>query len=130
MIHTLVVTLGELGEALIASSDRIIGRSGRIGCLSLSWGDDLERMRGQLRERIEQLRTQGEVLLLTDMYGSSATNVAIDHVGDEGIEILTGVNLPMLIKAATLPNHTGLAEAAALVRAQGQKSIYIVSEML
>jgi PTS system mannose-specific IIA component len=130
MIHTLVVTLGKLGEALIASSDHIIGRSSRISSLSLSWSDDLDTWKHQLDERIRSTREMGEILLLTDMFGSSSTNIAIEHSADGGIEILTGVNLPMLIKAATLPNNITLAEAAGQVRAQGQKSIYIASEML
>ena len=130
MIHTLVVTLGKLGETLIESSEKIFGSANHVDCFCLDWEDDLETSRASLQKRIKQLDGNGGVLLLTDMLGCSSTNISLDFLEKDKVEVLTGVNLPMLIKATTLPANLGLAEAARRVRTQGQKSIYITSEML
>ncbi len=130
MIHTLVVTLGRLGEALIESADHIIGSSRRVSFLCLDWGDDLESWQQSLSARIDRLKEHGGILLLTDMYGGSSTNIALDYLVEGEVEIVTGVNLPMLIKAMTLPDGIRLADAADQLRSQGRKSIYIASEML
>jgi len=130
MIQILVVTLGRLGETLIESADRIIGSSPRVEVLSLDWQDDLDRWTDLFQKRVRAMKKAGNVLVLTDMYGGSATNIAIEHLEEDRLEVVTGVNLPMLIKAVTLPDGISLSQAATQLRTRGQKSIYIASEML
>lgn len=130
MIQILVVTLGQLGSALIESTDHIIGHSKRVEVLPLAWHDDLETWNRLFDERVGAMSDARGILVLTDMYGGSATNIAMENLEDGQLEVVTGINLPMLIKAVTLPDNIALDEAADRVRAQGQKSIYIASEML
>jgi len=130
MIHTIVITLGQLGEALIQSTNCIIGPSKQVESIGLAWDEGINTQRGKISLRIRELREQGDVLLLTDIVGSTATNIALESMDSNKVEVVTGVNLPMLIKAVTLPPDTKLAEAVDEVRSLGKKSIYVASEVM
>ncbi len=130
MIYTIVITLGQLGEALIQSTECIIGPSKQVESLGLAWDEGLSTQKEKINFRIHQLKKQGDVLLLTDIVGSTATNIALEHMVPNEVEVVTGVNLPMLIKAVTLPPDTKLAEAVRQVGLLGKKSIYVASEVM
>ena len=130
MVSTLVVTLGNMAEALIESTDRIIGRSDFVNSFCVDWNSNLEETKTQLAERIDQTNRGHGVLLLTDMFGGTSTNLCLSFLKPQKVEVVTGVNLPMIVKALTLPDHISVAEAAKILRNQGRKAIYIASEML
>lgn len=125
----LVVTHGGLAFELVRALERIVGAVEGVRALSLGWDDDLQAARREVERAIAEVDPGGGVLILTDMFGGTATNVALSFLRD-GVEILTGVNLPMLIKFANLPDKSSLAEAAARIKEQGQRSIAVATEYL
>jgi PTS system mannose-specific IIA component len=130
MVTTLVVTLGSLAESLIEASQKIVGRTDAVRHFSVGWDDDSEKAKQHLSDAIDAIDQGHGVLLLTDIFGSTATNIALKFQDREHIEIVTGVNLPMVVKALTLPSGIAVGEAARQLRTQGQKSIYVASELV
>lgn len=130
MVTTLVVTLGSLAESLIAASQKIVGRTDAVRSFGVDWDDEADQAKEKLSQRIQEIDQGNGVLLLTDIFGSTATNIALKFQDKEHIEIVTGVNLPMVVKALTLPSGIRVGEAARQLRTQGQKSIYVASELV
>jgi mannose PTS system EIIA component len=125
----LVVTHGGLAFELVRALERIVGRVEGLKALTIGWDDDLPQARRAVEEGIAEVDPGGGVLIMTDMFGGTATNVALAFLR-EGVEILTGVNLPMLIKYANIRDKCSLKEAATLIKEQGHKSIAIAREYL
>jgi PTS system mannose-specific IIA component len=125
----LVVTHGGLAFELVRALERIVGPVERVKGLSIGWDDDLQAARRAVQEAMADVDPGGGVLILTDMFGGTATNVTLSLLRD-GVEILTGVNLPMLVKFANLRDTCSLREAAARIKEQGQKSIALATEYL
>ena len=125
----LVVTHGGLAFELVRALERIVGAVEGVRPLSLGWDDDMPSARRAVEEAIAEVDPGGGVLILTDMFGGTATNVTLSFLRD-GIEILTGVNLPMLVKFANLRDKCSLQEAAARIKEQGQRSIALATETL
>lgn len=130
MIEILVVTLGKHGESLLEATERIIGRPGHIHSLTVDWNATLDEMKVKLEERVAAIDSGRGVLLLTDVFGSTATNISFRCMQQGRVDVVTGVNLPMVIKAATLDEGTSLRDAAIMLRNQGKKAITIASEIL
>lgn len=130
MISTIVVTLGKLAESLLDSTERIIGKSQAVSSFCVDWTIDMEQVEARLQEHIKQVDQGQGVLLLTDMFGGTSTNIALDFQENDKIEVVTGVNLPMVVKAMTLPGTISVHEAALQLREQGRKAIYIASDRL
>lgn len=130
MIGTLIVTHGSVAESLVETIGRIIGPSNLVGFYGVDWDEEVAEAREKLGRRIKEM-DQGEgVLILTDMFGGTPTNVSMSFHDQASVEIITGVNLPMIMKALTLPAGMNLQEAARQVKDQGQRSIYIASELV
>ena len=125
----LVVTHGGLAFELVRALERILGPVEGVRALSLGWDDDLTAARRAVQEAIGAIDAGAGVLVLTDMFGGTPTNVALSFLR-EGVEIVTGVNLPMVVKFAGLRVGCGLKEAAARVRDQGQRSIALATDYL
>jgi PTS system mannose-specific IIA component len=127
MIGIVVVTHGRLGEELVNAAQTIVGSMPLVAVVSLGWSDDVGRSREAIVEAVEKVRGDG-VLLLTDMFGGTPTNLSLSFLS-ENVEIVTGVNLPMLIKLA---NHRTerLIDLARMARDHGQRSIVMASELL
>ena len=125
----LVVTHGGLAFELVKALGRIVEGVDRVKALSIDWDDDLKTARAEIQKAIAEVDPGGGVLILTDMFGGTATNLALSFLR-EGIEIVTGVNLPMLIKFANIRGACTLREAAARIKEQGQRSIALATEYL
>jgi PTS system mannose-specific IIA component len=125
----LVVTHGGLAFELVRALERIVGKVEGLKALTIGWDDALSAARSAVEEAIAEVDPGGGVLILTDMFGGTATNVTLAFLR-EGVEIVTGVNLPMLIKFANIRDKCGLQEAATLIKEQGQRSIAIATEYL
>ena len=125
----LVMTHGGLAREFVRALEMIVGRVDRVRPLSIGWDDDPQEARAAVQNAIEEVDAKEGVLVLTDMFGGTATNLTLPYLG-ERVEIVTGVNLPMLIKFANLRPETTLKEAAALIRDQGQRSIALANEYL
>ncbi len=125
----LVVTHGGLAFELVRALERIVGKVEGLKALTIGWDDDLPQARRAVEQAIAEVDPGGGVVILTDMFGGTATNVTLAFLR-EGVEIVTGVNLPMLIKYANIRDKCSLKEAATLIKEQGQRSITIATEYL
>ncbi|MFQ5878071.1 MAG: PTS sugar transporter subunit IIA [Acidobacteriota bacterium] len=125
----LVMTHGGLAFELVRALEAIVGPVERVRGLSIGWDVDLQQARKTIRRAIEEVDPGGGVLILTDMFGGTATNLTLSFLRD-GIEVVTGVNLPMMIKFANIRTTAPLKEAAAMIRDQGQRSIALANEYL
>ncbi len=125
----LVVTHGGLAFELVRALEKIVGPVERVRALSIGWDDDPKQAHAAVQRAVEDVDPGGGVLILTDMFGGTATNLALAFLRD-GVEIVTGVNLPMLVKFVNLRAEAPLREAAASVRDQGQRSITLATDYL
>ena len=131
MIGIIVVTHGSLADVLIKTCFKIIGKRDKIESYSIQWEDDAEEALKLIEKKVKKLDDGNGILALTDMFGGTPTNLMISLSNKYNMEIVTGVNLPMLIKAATLQSkELDLKEFATKIKMQGQRNIYLVSEIL
>ncbi len=127
MIGVIVITHGQLAHELVAAARAIVGEIPRITAVSIGWSDDMTAARAAIEKALQEVGG-GQVLILTDMFGGTPTNVSLAFLSPQ-VEIVTGVNLPMLIKLTTL-RQGDLVEIARVVRDQGKGAIYVASELL
>jgi PTS system mannose-specific IIA component len=130
MIGGLIVTHGRLAIELLNAAETITGEIDHIAAVSLGWHDDVGTAAAMVQKALERVNTGDGVVILTDMFGGTPTNIASTFLNPGKVEIVTGVNLPMLIKLAQVSLEEPLASVARLLRDTGQSSIYIASELL
>ena len=130
MIGGLIVTHGRLAIELLNAAEMIVGEVHHITAVSLGWHDDVDMATSMIEKAIERVKGPEGVLILTDMFGGTPTNIASTFLDPGNVEVVTGVNLPMLIKFAQIGEAQILASVARVVKEQGQNSIYIASELL
>lgn len=126
----LVVTHGKLAEQLVDSVRRIVGEVAGLEALSIDWNDDTSEATERIREAARRVDPGDGVLLVTDMFGGTPTNLALSMLDPGKLEIVTGVNLAMLIRFANLRGASDLAAVADEVARQGRESIHVASTML
>lgn len=126
MIGIVVVTHGRVAEELVNAARNIVGEVPAIAAVSIGWGDDSAAANGAIERGLREVG--GTALVLTDMFGGTLTNLSLPFLSGD-VEIVTGVNLPMLIKACGLRDGS-LVEVARAVREQGKGAIYVASEVL
>ena len=126
MIGILVVTHGGVAEELVKAAGNIVGKIPAISAVSIGWSDDPAAANAAIERGLAEVG--GTALVLTDMFGGTPTNLSLPFLSEQ-VEIVTGVNLPMLIKACAL-REGKLPEAARAVREQGKGAIYVASEIL
>jgi len=130
MVGLVVATHGRLAEELLRTAEGIVGRLERCEAVSIGASLSMEECRARLGDAIHRVNGGAGVLVLTDMFGGTPANLALTFLDDE-IEVVTGVNLPMVLKLATArAENLTLAAAAELVTAHGQKNITLASELL
>ncbi|MEO6725466.1 MAG: PTS sugar transporter subunit IIA [Blastocatellia bacterium] len=131
LVGGVVVTHGNLATELVNAAETITSEDIRhITAVSIGWHDDVETARESIGKAIERVNEGAGVLVLTDMFGGTPTNLACTFLDGARVEVVTGVNLPMIIRlAAQQPDET-LAVIARDVREQGRKTIYLASEVL
>ncbi|MCS6815788.1 MAG: PTS sugar transporter subunit IIA [Blastocatellia bacterium] len=130
LVGGVVITHGQLATELVNAAEMIIGEISHITAVSIGWHDDVEVARETIRQAIARVNSGRGVLLLTDMFGGTPTNLAATFLGSEPVEIVTGVNLPMILKLADQDPNDDLLTVARKVKEQGQKNIYLASEIL
>jgi PTS system mannose-specific IIA component len=130
MIGGVLVTHGQLANELVSAAEMIVGEIHHITAVSIGWHDDVDVAREEIERAIQRVDTGSGVLLLTDMFGGTPTNLAATFLGQAMVEVVTGVNLPMVIKLATQDKDSELADLARRVRDQGQKQIHLASDIL
>jgi PTS system mannose-specific IIA component len=132
-IGGVVVTHGNLANELVNAAETIVGDIRHIQAVSIGWHDDVNLARESIADAIKRVSAGVGVLLLTDMFGGTPTNIACTFLEDTktpAIEVVTGVNLPMIITLADQQPDESLETVAKRVREQGQKSIYLASGVL
>ncbi|HXY41148.1 MAG TPA: PTS fructose transporter subunit IIA [Vicinamibacteria bacterium] len=131
MIGIVVVTHGRVAEELVNAARRIVGEIPAVAAVSIGWSDDPAAARTAIEEGLASLEAEGgdgRALVLTDMFGGTPTNLSLPFLSPQ-VEIVTGVNLPMLIRACAR-REGELLEMAGAAREQGKGAIYVASEIL
>ncbi|HYE66639.1 MAG TPA: PTS sugar transporter subunit IIA [Pyrinomonadaceae bacterium] len=129
-IAGVIVTHGHLAGELVAAAEMIVGPVSHITAVSIGWHDDVDVARAEIERAIKQVSQGRGVLLLTDMFGGTPTNIASMFLAEGEVEVVTGVNLPMVIKLASQSDEESLVEIARRVRDQGQEGIYLAGDLL
>ena len=126
----LVVTHGRLADELEKAARRIVGDVPTLASISLDWDDDVVDARRRIEDGIARVAVDGRVLILTDMFGGTPSNVALSLLEPGRVDIVTGVNLPMLIKFANLHTLDGFDETVRRIAQQGRDAIQVASQVL
>lgn len=130
MVGVVVVTHGQLATELVNAAETIVGDRPRFAAVSIGWHDDVEQARSEIAEAIARLDAGSGVIVLTDMFGGTPSNLAMSLLEEGRVEVITGVNLPMLIKLANLREPEGLREIARRIREDGRNAIWVASDLL
>src|SRR5215218_1128033 len=130
MIGVVVVTHGQLATELVYAAEMIVGDLPNFFAVSIGWHEDVQDAREEIEAAIEKVKQPGGVLLATDMFGGTPSNLGITFLEQNKIEIITGVNLPLLIKAASLKGEESLTDVARMLQEHGRNAIWVASDLL
>lgn len=130
MIGLVIVTHGRLAEELINALEHVVGVQANITAVCIGPDDDMEQRRAHILETVDQAEEGNGVMLLTDMFGGTPSNLAISIMDRANVEVIAGVNLPMLIKLASARETQGLEDAVAAAQEAGRKYINLASALL
>jgi PTS system mannose-specific IIA component len=129
-IGGVVVSHGQFANEIVAAAETVVGELRHIAAVSIGWHDDVEIAKSEIARAVKSVSEGKGVVILTDMFGGTPTNISAMFIGEGDIEIVTGVNLPMVIKLASQTKEMTLAEMAKEVESQGKQAIYRASELL
>ena len=130
MIGVVVVTHGQLATELVNAAEMIVGDLPRFTAVSIGWHDDVNDAREDIAQAIARVRGEEGVLLLTDMFGGTPSNLGMKILETDLLEVITVVNLPMLIKLASLRRSSYLLAVAKEMRDHGRSAIWVASDLL
>jgi PTS system mannose-specific IIA component len=130
LIGVVVVTHGQLATELLNAAEMIVGELPQFTAVSIGWHDDVEIARDAIEGAIRKVDAGRGVLILTDMFGGTPTNLGLSFLDAGRVEVITGVNLPMLIKLASLGGSANLLAVAREMRDLGRNAIWVASDLL
>ncbi len=130
MIGLVIVTHGGLAVEFRQALEHIVGPQTQIDTVSIGPEDDMAARRGEILAAIKRNDTGKGVIVLTDMFGGTPSNLAISVMDEANVEVIAGINLPILVKLASLRSEVGLAEAVTRAREAGRKYIKVASQEL
>jgi PTS system mannose-specific IIA component len=131
MVGLIIATHGNLGKELLASAQMIIGPVRNARPVSITQESSLEDIRDAIAAAAAEVGTDGHgVIIVTDMFGGTPANVSMTFLEPQAVEVLTGVNLPILLKFFNSQENLGLDELAGILKSYGQQSIALASEYL
>ncbi len=130
MIGMVLVTHGRLAEEFIAATEHVVGPQSAIRAVCIGPDDDMEQRRNEILAACDEVDTGDGVILLTDMFGGTPSNLAISILDKGNVEVIAGMNLPMLIKLATVRQTESLGDAIAQAQESGRKYINVASRLL
>jgi PTS system mannose-specific IIA component len=130
MIGLVLVTHGHLAREFRAALEHVVGAQPQIATVSIGPDDDMEQRRQEIIEAIGSVDTGAGVVLLTDMFGGTPSNLAISVMNGANVEVVAGINLPMLIKLASVRDTSNLEQAVIQAQDAGRKYIYVASRVL
>ncbi|MCH8320005.1 MAG: PTS sugar transporter subunit IIA [Nitrospirota bacterium] len=129
-VGALVVTHGQLGQELVSAAQAIVGEISYLAAVSIGWNDDVDESKKKIEQAVAEVDQGKGVIILTDMFGGTPSNLSLPLLKRNELEIVTGVNLPMVIKVANQSGTDSLSELVTKVKKQGQSHISIASELL
>jgi mannose PTS system EIIA component len=130
MVGALVVTHGHLAQELLAAAEMIVGEISHIHAVSIGWHDDVNEARKEIERRIAEVDAGPGVLILTDMFGGTPSNIAFPFHESGRVDVITGVNLPMIIRIANQKTGETIEMLARAARDQGRSNISLASDFL
>lgn len=130
MIGMVLVTHGRLADELIGALEHVVGPQSHVSAVCIGPDDDMEQRRGEILSSANEVDDGDGVVLLTDMFGGTPSNLAISVMDKANVEVIAGVNLPMLIKLASVRETETLADAVLSAQEAGRKYINIASQLL
>jgi PTS system mannose-specific IIA component len=129
-VGVVIVAHYRLGEEFLQALRLIVPDASGFDAVSIEPKQSVDEMRASIAEAIDRVDRGAGVLILTDMFGGTPSNIALSFLGERRVEVVTGVNLPMLIKLATLRKEQPLEELAPFIKGYGQRNISLASELL
>ena len=130
MIGVVVVTHGQLATELLNAAETIVGELPRFAAVSIGWHEDTEDAREEIGQAVAHVDQGQGVIILTDMFGGTPSNLAMTFLEANKVEVITGVNLPMLIKLASVATEPDLLAVARDMREHGRNAIWVASDLL
>ncbi len=130
MIGLVLVTHGALASQFVAAMEHVVGAQAQVAAICIGPDDDMEQRRKDILDAVASVDSGKGVILLTDMFGGTPSNLAISVLDKAKVEVIAGVNLPMLIKLASVRDNVPLGKAVDLAQESGRKYISIASRVL
>ena len=130
MVGIVIVTHLKLGEELLAVAELIVGKLKQFEAVSIDPTEGVEVIKEKISAAIRKVDKGKGILILTDMFGGTPSNISLSFLEEWKIEVITGVNLPMLLKLSTYEGEMDLAGFAKFIKTYGQKNINLASEIL
>ena len=130
MIGLVLVTHGRLAEELIAATEHVVGAQRNVRAICIGPDDDMEQRRRDIVQAVGGVDEGSGVILITDMFGGTPSNLAISIIDEANVEVIAGVNLPMLIKLASAREKESLKDAVTTAQDAGRKYINVASALL
>lgn len=130
MIGLVLVTHGRLAEEFRSALEHVVGPQEAVAAVSIGPEDDMEGRRNDIIAAIEAVDAGAGVVILTDMFGGTPSNLAISVMQDRNVEVIAGLNLPMLVKLARIRAETEMREAVRLAQEAGRKYINVANDVL
>jgi PTS system mannose-specific IIA component len=130
VIGVVVVTHGQLAAELLNAAEMIVGDLPKFAAVSIGWHEDVNDARDEIAKAVERVDGESGVLVLTDMFGGTPSNLGMTFLKKDRVEVITGVNLPMLIKLANLRGSSDLLSVARQMRDHGRTAIWVASDLL
>lgn len=125
-----IVSHGQVANELLAAAETVVGELNMIAAVSIGWHDDVEAAKSEIDSAIKKVSLGNGVILMTDMFGGTPTNISAMFYKEDEVEIVTGVNLPMVIRLATTTGEMTLDELAADIEEQGKSAITRAGKLL
>jgi PTS system mannose-specific IIA component len=130
MIGMILVTHGHLAEEFVKAMEHVVGRQENVATVCIGPKDDVEARRKEIAKAIKQVDTGEGVVILTDLFGGTPSNLAISLLEEGKVEVIAGINLPMLIRLAGARDKMKIGDAVAAAREAGRNYITVASEFL
>ena len=131
MIGALIVTHGRLANELLSAAQKIEAKTGVMEAVPLEWTDSVDEAREKIRLALERIGEADGVIIFTDMFGGTPSNIALSFLEKGRVEIITGVNLPMVVKFATMQSEArDVSTLAHVIVEKGSKAIRVASDIL
>jgi len=130
MVGGVIVSHGQLGKELIATAEMIVGKIPYITSVSIDVTSDVETSREQIRQAIKSVNNGAGVVIFTDMFGGTPSNISLSFLDEANIEVITGVNLAMLLQLSTSSKAEPFQQIVQSLKQRGQENIHIASEFL